>query len=482
MCGDGLVGPGEGCDDGNDDPGDGCNNQCTFNECGDGMFTPDELCDDSNDDEDDGCTSSCTLPVCGDGFVQPLSNDESCDNGVENADEAACTGDCQLAQCGDGLLWAGEEGCDDGNAVDLDACSNTCVAASCVDAVKNAGETGIDCGGPDCPACPFVLLLGGNASKQVGGSFDGKSWVTVDIAAPAVDPSALTITSEGIGVGVFRYTKVNDPKDKQLQYVRFDQGWSPPAQIGLNTTRAAPSISADGKGAHLVFHGENFQFYYAGFDGVAWNPSSEVVGSFGPGPGSVATLAGAAVLVFHDGAQNNNLGSRLRAPPWQPQQLIDATGSFADAPKVVALGAGAELLTVYVRDSDDQLRFATRKAGVWSAAANLVGASAPQSPALAALPGGKAVVGFRGLDNRVYTATYDAANNTWTAVTAVAANPISARPPALAPGIGVAEVELVYLDTVTKAPRHVRRIAGVWTAPLVVGMTGLDNVALASRP
>ena len=98
------------------------------------------------------------------------------------------------------------------------------------------------------------------------------------------------------------------------------------------------------------------------------------------------------------------------------------------------------------------------------------------------MPGGKAIVAFRGGDNRLYTTTYDAAGNAWTPVTAVAMNPISTGAPAVAPGIGAAEVELVYLDTATKAPRHVRRVGGVWTPALVVSATSLENVALASRP
>ena len=47
RCGDGVVGPGEGCDDGNDDPTDGCK-QCQPASCGDGVVQAGERCDDGN--------------------------------------------------------------------------------------------------------------------------------------------------------------------------------------------------------------------------------------------------------------------------------------------------------------------------------------------------------------------------------------------------------------------------------------------------
>ena len=58
-CGDGVVGPGEGCDDGNDDPTDDCN-ACQPATCGDGVVQGEEQCDDGNEIDGDGC-SSCVV-------------------------------------------------------------------------------------------------------------------------------------------------------------------------------------------------------------------------------------------------------------------------------------------------------------------------------------------------------------------------------------------------------------------------------------
>ncbi|MCB9753386.1 MAG: hypothetical protein H6713_25885 [Myxococcales bacterium] len=92
--------------------------------CGDGLVEGDEACDDGPDNADDAaCTSQCTIAACGDGFV--LAGVEECDAGPDNADDAACTSQCAAAYCGDGLVWAGTEDCDDADELD-NGCTNEC--------------------------------------------------------------------------------------------------------------------------------------------------------------------------------------------------------------------------------------------------------------------------------------------------------------------------------------------------------------------
>ncbi|MEZ4385148.1 MAG: DUF4215 domain-containing protein [Nannocystaceae bacterium] len=121
VCGDGDLGPGEGCDDGNTANNDGCSAQCIGESCGDGKVQDGEACDDGNDVNTDMCTNACQEAACGDGFEQP---GEGCDDGNDvNTD--MCTNACEEASCGDGFVQPGE-GCDDGNDDDGDACSNSC--------------------------------------------------------------------------------------------------------------------------------------------------------------------------------------------------------------------------------------------------------------------------------------------------------------------------------------------------------------------
>jgi len=381
--------------------------------------------------------------------------------------------------CGDGTVDDGEA-CDDGDAIDDDECSNDCVLPSCSDGLKNGAEKGVDCGGP-CPACPVALLLGGNATKMVGAAFDGGSWTSTEIAAPTVDGVDLAISTNGVGIGVFRYTKINDPKDQQLQYVTWKAGlWSAPQQVPNATTRAAPTVDRSGTGAHVLFQGVNYQYYFAAFDGMGWVPAAEMIGSFGPGPGAVGSLGIDALFVFHDGAQNNQLTSRRRNANWLGNQVIDTeTQAFDRQPAIAAIGAN-KAVAVHSLNDGGQLRWSVFNNGAWSAPTVIAGAQTAANPALTGLGADKAALAFRGNDGKLYVSTFD---GTWQAPAPVAnPNPAIFGPPALARGIGAADIELLYLDAGAKTIRHTRRVAGVWSAAVQIGNTALERVAIASGP
>ena len=102
--------------------------------------------------------------------------------------------------------------------------------------------------------------------------------------------------------------------------------------------------------------------------------------------------------------------------------------------------------------------------------------SAP--PALAPLTGGDAALAFRGLDGRLYVARF--VGGAWQPAAQVLPDDATIHgPPALAPGLGAAELELVYLDGATHQPRHTRRLGNAWSAPVTVSDTALERVALA---
>jgi cysteine-rich repeat protein len=113
RCGDGFVGPEEGCDDHNTLSGDGCSARCELESpepdasdpepdgstpehdaappaprCGDGQLDAEEVCDDGNQSNGDGCLNGCSRATCGDGFTRV---------GVEECDvagDAPCTPAC----------------------------------------------------------------------------------------------------------------------------------------------------------------------------------------------------------------------------------------------------------------------------------------------------------------------------------------------------------------------------------------------------
>lgn len=85
----------------------------------------------STDTGVDTSTSEPIPPSCGDGV---LDDDEECDHGPNNADDAACTMACNHATCGDGHVLKDMEACDDGGAN------------------GDYGKCAADCGGPG-PRC-----------------------------------------------------------------------------------------------------------------------------------------------------------------------------------------------------------------------------------------------------------------------------------------------------------------------------------------
>ena len=75
----------------------------------DGAEGDDEGAEDSSDSGMDFQDTHGALSFCGDGV---LDDGEECDDGEDNADNAACTAKCTINICGDGLVFDGVEECD----------------------------------------------------------------------------------------------------------------------------------------------------------------------------------------------------------------------------------------------------------------------------------------------------------------------------------------------------------------------------------
>ncbi|MEY4547371.1 MAG: hypothetical protein RL685_3566 [Pseudomonadota bacterium] len=170
VCGDGITLGREFCDDGNTTAGDGCGVRCTVEDsflsiCGDAQLAPSEPCDDAiNDGAYGHCANNCDLgPRCGDGevaagfeecdqidnnssyhnnpeacapgCVRPWhcgdgvvdgTQDEECDDGINDGAYGGCTPQCLLGpRCGDARVTDSET-CDDGNRRNGDGCNLAC--------------------------------------------------------------------------------------------------------------------------------------------------------------------------------------------------------------------------------------------------------------------------------------------------------------------------------------------------------------------
>ena len=362
---------------------------------------------------------------------------------------------------------------------------------TCDDGAQNGDETGIDCGGPTCNACPLLLLVAGGGSTVIGGTYhpdEGWATVTLDGGSTASQP-AIAWSSAGDAVALIQGA------GNALQFATYRQPstFSAFTAVGAGiVTRSAPAASAAPAGALAVYQGLDFKHYFAIFAGGAFSTAADPVGgsgagqSFGPNEADVAPDGADAVVAFTNGVQGANVNDtyvqRRTGAVWQNAALVATDSDFdRPSPRLTALAGGQGLLLVYVQDPTGQIRFSRWNGAAWSAPASIIGAASAARPALAAIPGGGAMLAYRGTDGKLYATHYDGA--AWGAVTAVpdpAADILSA--PALAPGVGAASAELAYVTTGGEI-HHVRYAAGAWGAPVsVVTIPDITQVALASAP
>ncbi|MBI4701207.1 MAG: hypothetical protein HY744_08625, partial [Deltaproteobacteria bacterium] len=349
------------------------------------------------------------------------------------------------------------------------------------------GEGGAAGGGGEggAPAGTVLLLAGGTGDFLAGAYQPGPGWTSAKLTGKTAHGVGVAVTGGGEGVGVARA----EPGGA-LRYALWSAGkWASMADVGPSvTTRDAPSIVGSASAVHVVFHGDDYKHYYAERSGK-WAPAAEPVKppakeqSFGPSPAAIA-LVGADVVIAYAGDDGKLYEQVRSAGAWKPAA---ATGAALASlkPGLCSLDKGPELLAVYVRSSDKKLAWLARTAGTWSQAKDVEANTYSGDPlALAALSGGRAVLTFRGLDGKIYASVYDPGKNPpWAQPAAVASpNPAIKSGPSLAPGTGGTDAELAFVDAGSQAAYHSRLAGGKWSAPALVGGSGLLHAAVASMP
>ena len=336
-------------------------------------------------------------------------------------------------------------------------------------------------------ATGVLLALAGGKTELFGAELDapGGTWSTTKLTGTTPDAPALTVTSGALGVGLVRSTSAD-----QLLYTTWSSGtWSAPAAVAaVDTTRGRPAIDADGTTAQGVFQGNDYKYYYSAFTGTVWTPNAEVVQplgapqSYGPMPAAIAARGGDATVAFFDGANSNRITTQDRAAVggWSKSAQLETDESYVTLPALVRMTAGPELMVAYARQSDAAVLYATRSSGSWSSPATIPSALAAAPVALAALPGGRALLAFHGTDDKLYTALY--MNGSWVNAAPLTNPNVSVvGSPAVARGVGGDSAELAYIGS-DGAAHHSRLVGGSWTAPVSIGGANLAGVALAVAP
>jgi hypothetical protein len=295
--------------------------------------------------------------------------------------------------------------------------------------------------------------------------------------------------SGGAAVGVIR----SKSGGGELRYTSWTPGsWTAFKTIApLETTSSTPSIVPSGTRTDLAFRGDNTKHYYAAYTSGVWAPLAEPIQLMnapqvqGPTPSSV-TAVGSDTIVAFAGDDGELYDQTRTGGVWQGAHAHSLGNVVTVTPQIIALNGGsADLLVVFVNKSDAKLLFTRRSVGAWSAPVPIDQNTFSADPVgLAALPGGKAALAFRGLDGKVYTSRFDPNGAPQWSVPGPIANPNYATPssPAITGGIGGMDAELVFVNSADGAVFHSRLSNATWSSPMMIAGAGASYVGVSSSP
>jgi hypothetical protein len=345
------------------------------------------------------------------------------------------------------------------------------------------GSGGTGTGGTGGALGGKVLLLAGGGANVLAGDFHPSTgWTTTPLSEATTVAPAVAVTSATTGVGLVR----SNASSGELRATTWNNGtWSAFTAVGpAITTQSRPALAVSGVVARAIFHGNNFKHYFASYAGT-WAPADEEVGapqSFGPSAPSITTIGPDVIIAF--AGNDHDVYDQVRTNGfWQAATKHNLGDVTSSTPAIVTMTSGSTLLIVFARTSDKKLLWTAKTGASWTAAQEIDMAFASDAPALLALPGGDALVAFRGLDGKLYTSRYDdAAMPAWSAPAALSSTVVIPSTPALATGVEGATAELAFVDGATGVAHHARLTGTTWSAPAAVGGTGLTHVALGSAP
>jgi hypothetical protein len=204
--------------------------------------------------------------------------------------------------------------------------------------------------------------------------------------------------------------------------------------------------------------------------------------SFGPAASALCAVQEGPTAIFT--GQNGDLFDQRRGSnAWNPAFAHGLGDVALGVPAASALPSAGEMLVVFRWKANSSLRSTLLKGGSWGAPVEIPNALSDDPPALVPLPGGGALVAFRGTDKKIYWSAWN--GSVWTQAAALVsggANPAIKSAPSLGRGL-LGDAELVFVeDNALGAISHATFTKGSWGAPVVVGGTGLVGAAVARTP
>ncbi len=363
-------------------------------------------------------------------------------------------------------------------------------APTIADAAPDAKDTSAS---PDAsPTCTATtVIVAGGASSAFGASAVGPgSFVVQALGGAALSPPGLV--AFGSGFAALLRTSGNG-----LASVGYGAAWTATSAFAVAGALAAPTLSPVGGALHGVYLGIDNRYYHGVFDGSKWDSASDPVGhvadggtqAFGPAAASSAAAGGALVLAYQGNDQHLYTQSWTPAAGWSDGAAVGTATLYANAaPALVALGGATnDLLVVYVA-SDTKLYAAVRAAAtkVWSAP-GLVDATAFTHDEVRAAATGtdRAVVVYRGTDQKPYATTYDASRGApWSVPAPIAgvANPAVLSVPSVSSGVCGDDALAAFVDSAGNVSTATLRGTAWASRGAVAGIGGASVVTIATRP
>ena len=274
-----------------------------------------------------------------------------------------------------------------------------------------------------------------------------------------------------------------------LDFTPYSASWAAPLAVGTASTIDGPSLAVIGTTTHLVYQGPDYKYYHGRYT-TSWDAANDPVGGTGTnqsyGPRGPAAAAAGTTLVLVQGGSNSYLYDQDWTGSWAAASLQGgAAVQNTLPPSLTALSGGSsELLAAYLRSTDYKVMAVNRASGTWNTTPTLINTNAYSNDpvALGTLPGGKALLVYRGSDMTPYWTMWDG-TSTWTTPAAVlgGSNPQIQSVPSIAAGVCGADALVAWAGTggVTVVPFT----AGVFGAPTsVLGTTGAKFVAIGTLP
>ncbi|MDI1451289.1 hypothetical protein QHF85_45020, partial [Polyangium sp. 6x1] len=352
------------------------------------------------------------------------------------------------------------------------------------------GSGGMGSGVQNGTATKVVSVFGGG-SAIIANETDLESGAGKSTPWQDQTQDAIGLASDGTGTGV---CVLRSSAAGELRVAFYSAGaWTPgfgqplPALDAGLTSQGGPQVAAAGGVGHLVYKGADGFYYYGRLQNKLWVSKKEAITangqpSSGPNPPAVAAIGNAPVIAFvgADGVfydQSRNGGAWSAATP-HPIGSKAATAT----PGIVALESGPELVAVFANEAGG-LQWLSRKGAVWTNPQPIEGASSLDQPSLAPLPGGGALLAYRGTDQRLYWARLSAGDSpAWSVPTqgAGGGNPVLLAPPAITRGGKGGEAEMIYADNLSSV-YSTRLVGGAWLAPTFAGSAS-GRIAIATLP